>query len=305
MGKGEKEWRGEGGSKPLVWAVHDGRIGIRNQVIGLTEAVGLPFIELRCRARFPWSHMATLIGSDPARILAPGGDALGPPWPDLLITCGRSCAAIGIAVKRASRGRTFLVQIQDPRIGRPSYDLMVVPEHDPARGAKVVVTRGAVHRVTPERLAEARERFATATAHLPAERHGAGLLVTASRRTGAAGETLLRERLANTPAFIWDGTGENPYFAFLALADAILVTEDSVSMVSEAASTGKPVLVIELDGGSRKFRAFHRVLREAGITRSFAGALEAWRYEALDDTARAAAEIRRRSGLGAPARMTG
>jgi len=129
--------------------------------------------------------------------------------------------------------------------------------------------------------------------------------VTPSRRTGEAGEALLRERLAGLPAAIWDGSGENPYFAYLALADAILVTEDSVSMVTEATATGKPVHVITLAGGSRKFREFHRRMREAGITRKFIGILEEWRYQPPNDTALAGAEIRRRIGVEAPARKIG
>jgi mitochondrial fission protein ELM1 len=318
---------------PLVWALHDGRIGIANQAIGLTEAVGVPFIEKRCLVRFPWTVLPPALWFDPARALAPGSDPLTPPWPDLLITCGRVCAAAGIAIKRASGGRTFLVQIQDPRFGRRDFDLMVVPAHDPARGDRVLVTDGAVHRVTPTRLAEAERRFAASYAHLPhpriavliggqnrvyrfglgplaviadqiavlASRHGASLLVTPSRRTGEAGETLLRERFAGLPAEVWDGSGENPYLAYLAFADAILVTEDSVSMVSEATATGKPVHVIALAGGSRRFRAFHRHMREAGITRRFAGVLEEWHYRPPNETARAAAEIRRRIGLDAPA----
>jgi hypothetical protein len=96
------------------------------------------------------------------------------------------------------------------------------------------------------------------------------------------------------PAFIWDGAGENPYFGLLGLADAVLVTADSVSMVSEAAASGKPVHVVDLDGGSAKFARFHAGMRAAGITRPFAGAIEAWRCSPPDDTARAGAEIRRR-----------
>jgi hypothetical protein len=125
-----------------------------------------------------------------------------------------------------------------------------------------------------------------------ARRHGAGLLVTPSRRTGEAGERLLREKLAGLPAYVWDGTGENPYFAFLALADAIVVTEDSVSMVTEAASTGKPVYVVGLAGGSKKFRRFHELMAAAGVTRPFTGALERWTYPPVDDTARIGALIR-------------
>ena len=95
---------------------------------------------------------------------------------------------------------------------------------------------------------------------------------------------------------IWDGQGENPFFGILGLADSLIVTGDSVNMVSEAASTGKPVHVVDLKGGSGKFTRFHRSLRNAGITRPFAGTLERWDYEPLAETHRIAAEIRRRLG---------
>jgi hypothetical protein len=103
---------------------------------------------------------------------------------------------------------------------------------------------------------------------------------------------MLQERLAGLPAEIWDGTGENPYFTYLALADAFLVTADSVSMISEAAATGKPVHIFDLDGGNAKFARFHQIMRNAGITRAFAGRIEQWSYPVLDDTARAGAALR-------------
>jgi uncharacterized protein len=220
------------------------------------------------------------------------------------------------------------VQVQDPRFARREVDLMVVPAHDPARGDNVFRTLGAVHRVTPARLAEGARRFAPALAALPRPlaavliggdnrvhrltearfsafadqlaalaRAGYGIAVTPSRRTGAAHVRLLRDRLAGLPSFIWDGNGDNPYFGLLGLADAVLVTEDSVSMVSEAAATGKPVHVVELEGGSGKFQRFHQAMREAGITRRFSGAIESWNYTPPDDTERAAAEIHRRLAL--------
>jgi len=116
--------------------------------------------------------------------------------------------------------------------------------------------------------------------------------VTPSRRTGAAGLTLLRERLSGFSAAIWDGSRENPYFAYLALADAFLVTADSVSMISEAAATGKPVHILDLDGGNAKFDRFHATMQAAGITRPFTGRVESWSYPVPDDTARAGAALR-------------
>jgi mitochondrial fission protein ELM1 len=310
-----------------VWAVHDGTIGMANQVRGVAEALGWPFVEKHIAVRAPWRHLLPHLWLRPLAAVSPAGDAFAPPWPDVLIACGRVVVPLARAAKRASGGRTFWVQVQDPRFARPEVDLMVVPAHDPARGDNVLRTLGAVHRVTPAKLAEGARRVARQLAPLarplvavliggsnrvyrltPARyaaladelaalaRQGYGIAVTPSRRTGAAGETLLRERLAGVPAFIWDGSGENPYFGLLGAADAIIVTADSVSMVSEAAATGKPVHVIELEGGSRKFARFHDGMRQAGITRPFRGAIEHWTYAPPDDTARAAAEIRRRLG---------
>jgi uncharacterized protein len=94
------------------------------------------------------------------------------------------------------------------------------------------------------------------------------------------------------PATIWDMTGDNPYYAYLAVADAFLVTGDSVSMISEAAATGRPVHILDLPGGDAKFARFHAAMRAAGITRPFAGRVESWDYAPLDDTARAGAALR-------------
>jgi mitochondrial fission protein ELM1 len=116
--------------------------------------------------------------------------------------------------------------------------------------------------------------------------------VTFSRRTGAEMEGTIRRALAGEAAVIWDGAGPNPYFAYLALADHVLATEDSASMVSEAAATGRPISILKLSGGSPKFTRFHAAMAARGATRPFAGRLETWDYEPLDETARAAAAVK-------------
>ena len=86
--------------------------------------------------------------------------------------------------------------------------------------------------------------------------------------------TALARAIEDVPHLLWDGTGDNPYFAFLALADAIVVTADSVNMVTEAAGTGKPVYVQALPGRSTRLARFHRLMQERGATRPFEGRLE-------------------------------
>lgn len=121
----------------------------------------------------------------------------------------------------------------------------------------------------------------------------AGFLVTASRRTGAENTALLRELLRDAPAMIWDGEGENPYYGMLGAADAIIVTCDSVNMISEACSTGKPVHMIRLPGNSKKRDVLHRKLFDLGCMRPFNGNLENWSYEPLHERERVAVLVRK------------
>lgn len=308
------------------WALSEGHAGMVIQCVGLAERVGIPFQELRVLPRRPWTWLPPGWWPAPQMALGPDSDRIAPPWPELAITCGRRSVPYGLMLRRLSGGRTFTVHIQDPQTRLKKFDLVVAPKHDGLRGANVIETSGSLHRVTPERLAAAAAKVAAKLESLPrplvtvlvggsnscyqltpaitaaladdlaelSRRDGIGLAVTPSRRTGADNIAVLRERLAAVPAVVWDLEGENPYFGFLGQADYIVVTPDSVNMATEAAATGKPVFVAELAGGNAKFRAFHQNMRTAGYTRPFAGRLDSWTYEPLDDTATVAAEIKRR-----------
>ncbi len=305
-----------------VWILHDGKVGLRNQVMGVAEAVGLPFAEKRLETRYPWKALPPALWFNALHAPGRGGDRLLPPWPRLVITAGGRAAAPALAIRQRLRreGRDCLVvQIQDPKIAPRHFDLMLIPDHDPVRAPNIQVTLGAVHRVTAAKLAEAASHWAPSLAALPHPRvavligggtgvdagmpvlaeqlaalahSGAGLMITPSRRTSPEAEAILRTRLAGLPAVIWDGTGDNPYFGYLALADHILATGDSVSMITEASATGKPVHVLPVAGGSRKFDRFHRAMAEAGITRPFDGTLTPWSYTPRRDTEEAGHRIR-------------
>lgn len=314
---------------PSCWVLTDGTIGMVNQARGFAEAMGLDPVMKTFRARAPWKYLAPQFWLLPHRAAAPGSDPIGPPWPDVIVACGSKSIAPTLRIRRKSRGTTRVIYVQNPTLDPGKFDLIVAPLHDRLTGPNVLPVRGAVNRVTPEMLAQGAAEFAGKFDHLPrphvaviiggnnavyemtetivtkladdladlCRRDGAGLMITTSRRTGAHAERLLREKLRGLPAYFWDGSGPNPYFAFLALADAMIVTADSVNMVSESLVTGKPVHVVPLEGGSPKFQRFHDDLLEHGYTRWFTGRLEQWSYAPLDDTRRAAEEARRRLGL--------
>ena len=129
---------------------------------------------------------------------------------------------------------------------------------------------------------------------VPLEEEGGSLMLTFSRRTPEAAKQALMAGLCDLPGVIWDGEGANPYFAFLAGADYILVTEDSTNMATEAAATGKPVFVLKMEGHSHKFRLFHETMERHGAARPFGGGFHGWTYPPLQETERAAKEIWRR-----------
>ncbi|HZV83606.1 MAG TPA: mitochondrial fission ELM1 family protein [Brevundimonas sp.] len=265
-------------------------------------------------------------------MLHPSADSAAPApgeaWPDLWIATGRATLPLSARVRRRSGGKTLVVQTQDPRWKRDAYGLVIAPAHDAVAGPNVLSITGSPHRVTPERLAEGAAGFEAALSALPrprvailiggrsaafdltgahaaelamsagdaVEAAGGSAMVTYSRRTPTdAREVFTLEMSVNPdfPRFIWDGTGPNPYFAFLHYADHILVTEDSANMAAEAASTGKPVHILPMLPlkPPGKFARLHADLKQRGAARPFDGTLDRWDYEPLAETERAAKAV--------------
>ncbi len=312
------------------WVLSEGMAGTENQCLALAAALGLDAEVKRAAAKLPWRLLGARMAALPPGLTSGGRDRLAPPWPDLVIASGHKCAALALAIKRASRGRSFTIFVQDPRLGHERFDLIVAPRHDGIEGANIFATRGALSRVSDAALRQAAAEFAPRFADLPrplvacliggaSRRHtfrpaegralgealarlsaetGCGLLITASRRTPEASFAALKAALGQAPAEIWRGTGDNPYLGYLAQADHLLVTADSVSMVSDACTTGKPVQILPMAGrGAARFERFFAALEAEGAVRPFAGTLESWSYAPLDDCARAAEEIRRRLAI--------
>jgi mitochondrial fission protein ELM1 len=309
--------------RPSAWVLSEAYAGLQAQALGLAEAAGLTPALRVVTPRAPWRFLPAARWPAPLRVAR---DAIEPPLPDLIVGCGGVAAAVGAALRRPGLA---VVQVQNPRLDPRRFDLIVANRHDELTGPNVVVTRTALHRATPERLAEAAEAWRERLAELPRplvsvliggsngrfrldapvaaalaaqlagmmRSDGVGVALTPSRRTDPGAIRALSDALEPLGGWVWDGEGENPYFGLLALADAIVVTMDSVSMVSEAAATGAPVLVAPLPGKSRRIGLFLDGLTADGRIRPFAGRLETSPVAPLDDTPLAAAEMRRRLGF--------
>ena len=307
------------------WVITDGKAGMVVQVRGVADALGLDYTLKEVvptglsRILAPWGPV-------------PGGDRFGqsgshfaPPWPDVAIATGRASIPYLRALKRHAGPQCFTVVLQDPKTGRDTADLIWVPQHDRRRGANVITTLTSPHYISPEILKAERAQIPDPIAALPAPRVavvlggknavykfreeddarlevglasiaslGASFMITTSRRTHQRLFDAVDRATNSAPRIVWTGDGENPYMQFLAHADWLVVTADSVNMTGEACSTGRPVFVFAPSGGSAKFDRFHAALQAYGATRPLPERvveLEAWTYAPLNSAQFIADEI--------------
>lgn len=310
------------------WIITDGKAGHDIQARGVAEALGAKVELKHVRPAGPWRWAAPWGPVAPAERFGQPGGAFAPPWPRIAIAVGRASIPYIRAVKKAAGAAVFTVVLEDPKAGRRIADFLWVPQHDPLRGPNVMTTLTSPHSYSAARLAELRQHVPAPIAALPNPRLavilggknavyrfkdqdddrlasalrslgdlGASFMITTSRRTHARLLKVVADATAGRPRIVYDGAGDNPYPDFLAHADALVVTADSVNMTGEACATGRPVYVFTPSGGSDKFRRFHEGLRAHGATRELPGRIETmpdWSYAPLDSSRLIADEIERR-----------
>ena len=299
------------------WIISDGKAGHEAQARGVAEALGLAVEIKRVAPATPWSWLSPWGPVAPSERFGSAASPFHPPWPDFAFAIGRLTIPYIRRLKQMAGLATYTVILLDPKVSPNTADLFWVPEHDKLRGPNVITTLTAPHtfsreppgascaagcrprsrrcrarawpccsggpngdyRYTPPRVAH----LVSALQSLGAL--GAGLMITASRRTPTDVVAFLREQTAWQPHLFWDGEGENPYPQFLAQADAFIVPADSINMTGEPCATGKPIYVFEPEGGSPKFARFHDALRRHGATRPLPARferLETWSYPPLE-----------------------
>ena len=251
------------------WVLTDGKAGDELQCLAVADALGLEPEIRRIRPRPPFTWAMPWGPIDPRERPEAPGSPLSRPYPDIVLASGRRAVPYLRFVRTASGGRTFTVFLKDPRTGPKTADLIWAPSYDRIRGPNVVTTLTPPHRISPARLAAARNAPDPRCAGLPhprvavlaggRSRHhrftdadiarflaelaalassGASLMITASRRTPDALARGLVRLARESGGYFWDGSGDNPYVALLALADFIVVTADSVNTAKTTAQAG-------------------------------------------------------------------
>ncbi len=271
--------------------------------MALADAIGMPARICRLQLRAPWSWLAPRLTWGAALALpAELRETLHAP-PQIAIGCGRHAALALRLLRERSAGKTFCVQILDPRIAAKNFDLVVAPQHDQLAGTNVLTTLGALNPIDDVWLGDGARKFdSLRTLPTPRtavligasnraqtldhdyfdalfarlislhQRDGGSFLVTTSRRTPSDVALHLRKMFAQFPGVFWASAadGENPYAGFLAHAARILVTPDSVNMLSEACASGKPVLTLARQPLRGKLASLHANLRAAGYLQDLA-----------------------------------
>lgn len=277
------------------WILTDGSKGMINQCLGVAASLGLEFVQKKIKLKAPWKWLTPYFRLRVGEGLAKDSDSLKPPFPDMVISCGRQAILPALWIKQASDGRVKIVHIQNPKIDSKHFDALLIPQHDGVQGFNVIQTVGAPHLVSRQGMALEKEKFpefaatdlnqkvigiliggpcgaykldvdslAILTKNIKKWRaEGHKVLISPSRRTPPSVIDFLKKELDET-IYLWDQQGDNPYFAILGHADALLVTCDSVCMITEASVTEAPVYLVPLVGGSRRFSLFHNELISRG-----------------------------------------
>ena len=278
------------GHLPKVWILASRHSGDNTQLMALADELGWPCDVKRLSYRrleelLRLTGVPTLAGVDLAK-----SSALAPPWPDLVMSAGRSTEAVGFWIRRHANPGVRLVFVGTPWSDPGRFDLVITtPQYGLPKAPNILHNALPLHGVTPEKLASEAARWEDRLCHLPkpriavlvggssgpylfspdsAERlgreasrlastTGAALLVTTSARTPVPVADAL-EKAITVPSWFyrWEkSAADNPFHAFLGMSEASIVTGDSISMLSEASAAGKPVYLFDIEEGAQAMRA--------------------------------------------------
>jgi mitochondrial fission protein ELM1 len=275
------------------------RAGEKTQLRALAEALGWPYEIKTLRYRRYEMRTNLLRGRDLRGVDLAASDPLTPPWPDLVLSMGMRNEPVCRWIRDQSGGRTRLVFLGRLWADPAHFDLVITtPQYPVPERPNVLRNALPLHPLGPARLAEEAARRAPRLAHLPrpyigvsiggtsgpyafgqraarrlvrdslalARRRGASLLISSSARTpGRAITEFAAQKEVPMQLYHWRrGDTDNPYLGFIALADELVVTADSISMLSEACATGRPVHMF--DTGAGYLGMHHDMLRAAGET---------------------------------------
>ena len=304
----------------------EGMHGMISQVEGLAKALDIDFTHHKVELNNFWKLIPPIY-TPVSQIVYKKLDHSGF---DLIISCGRKSIIPSIHLKNTSNKKVFNIHIQDPKVNLDNFDFIVAPEHDAIKGQNVITTKGAIHYLTENEINENKDylnsfikkdhrevwalilggptkyydyskknmKHIFSILYKLLQKHDFQLVVIPSMRTPINTIHYAKEYFGESHTII-KNVDKKAYLSALAISKNIVVTCDSSSMISEAALTGKPIYVanIEPKKNDKRFQSIKNLFRELNITRNLGEEVETWNYQKLDETNRIANIIKKKINL--------
>ena len=301
-----------------------GMHGMISQVEGLSKALNLNFKHHTVKLKSFWNLI-------PPRLTPISENLLTEKFicdSKVIISCGRKSVIHSIALKRRYKKEIFNIHIQDPKVSLNNFDLIICPEHDDLIGDNVIKTKGAIHYLTKKEIEKNKNyikidkenkkivsfiiggpnryyNFSEEQINIIFNKIKAlfapdkyKLIVVPSYRTP---EKIIKKAF-NTFShnhIVIKEVDKSAYLSSLSLSDIVVVTCDSTSMISEAAITGKPIYVANMQPirNNTRFKNFYSQFKKLGIIKDLENNIELWSYDQLDEVNRIAPIIKERMKL--------
>jgi len=293
----------------------EGMHGMISQAEGLAKALDLNFIHQKVELNHFWRFLPPKIAPIKQFILKEKIESNA----KVVISCGRKSVIPSMILKKKYKEKIFTIHIQDPKVGSNNFDLIIVPEHDNLRGENVISSKGAIHYITEVEIEKSKpylankitsNKIVTLILGGPNKYYDFSVeeltkifneikskfisleyqvVVVPSMRTPKTIIDLAAKEFVGH-GYVVQNIDRNAYLSSLGLAKNIIVTCDSTSMISEAATSGKPIFIAHMKPkkNNYRFKKFFQLFREMGITRNLGEKIEDWNYNYFNEAERIA-----------------
>ncbi len=299
----------------------EGMHGMISQVEGMAKALNTEYSHKIVRLSFPWNLLPPKFTFISQIVLKDQIYLIDNDIPDLIISCGRKSVIPSLLLKRKNP-KIFTIHIQDPKVNSKNFDIIIAPEHDNLKGNNVLRSKGAIHYITELEINNAKSYlnseinsqkivslilggpnkyynfnesqlikiFNEVRSHFI--KQGYKIIVIPSMRTPKLIIDLAVKEFKED-GYVLNSVDKQAYLSSLALATFVVVTSDSTSMISEAATSGKPIFVAHMKAkkNNYRFKKFYQLFKKIGIIRDLGEKVEVWKYHKLNETERLAKEI--------------
>ena len=310
-------------SKLKALLLTEGMHGMVSQVEGLAKALDLDFTHQQVELNSFWKFIPPKLTPISQKVYK----KINQDDFDFIISCGRKSVIPSIHLKNIANKKVFNIHIQDPKVDLNHFNFIVAPEHDSLQGQNVINTKGAIHYLTENEISENKDylnsliknderkiwtlimggptkyydystkniKHIFTSLYKLLKKHDFQLVVIPSMRTPINTIHYAKEFFGDNHTIIMD-VDKKAYLSALAIAENIIITCDSSSMISEAALTGKPIYIANIlpRKKDKRFQKFRNLFRELNITRNLGEEIEDWNYQKLNETNRVANIIKQK-----------